>query len=90
MYYFQFQLTLEYIFNITNGYWTLYAVEINGNNTLFVTGAFPSAPLGFSYKCSKSLIFESGGVTLELPNIQVNFIRNIINMHFDSENKILY
>lgn len=69
-----FQLSVEYIFNIgSNGYWTLQGAEVGNDTRLEVVGEKPSAPNGFSYKCSKPLIFRNGSVTLRLNNIQVSW-----------------
>lgn len=73
-----FQLSIEYVFNITEGYWTLIAAEVDwskitGNSTLYLVEYSPAAPLEFSYKCSRTLTFRNGSIYLELANIQVNF-----------------
>lgn len=79
--FFLFQSNIGYIFNKTGGYWALVAVDIDfpniGNHTLLVVGDPPSAPVDFSYKCSRSLRFQNGyqngSVFVELSNIQVFF-----------------
>lgn len=73
-----FQLTIEYVFNISEGYWTLIAADVDwskitGNSTLYLVDDRPAAPLTFSYKCSRPLTFRNGSIYLELANIQVNF-----------------
>lgn len=76
----RFQLSVEYIFNIgANGYWTLQGAEVGNDTRLEVVGEKPSAPIGFSYKCSKPLVFRNGSVTLRLNNIQVSW--TTINAH---------
>lgn len=73
----EFQLSVEYIFNIgTNRYWTLQGAEVGNDTRLEVVGEKPSAPIGFSYKCSKPLLFRNGTVTLRLNNIQVRDTSN--------------
>lgn len=42
---------------------------------LTVEGETPYAPLTFSWKCSKSLVFKSDTITLTLENVQVRLIR---------------
>lgn len=72
-----FQLTIVYVFNISGGYWTLIAADVDwpkritSNNTLYLLDDQPSAPLTFSYQCSRPLIFQNGSISLELANIQV-------------------
>lgn len=71
------QLTIEYVFNVSEGYWTLIAADIDwaksgsSNKTLFLSGDRPTAPTTFSYKCSRPLVFGTNNYYLELPNIQV-------------------
>lgn len=47
-------------------------VEVNGIALFLSTKLLPSAPMGFSYTCSKSLVFENNGVSLQFSNIQVS------------------
>lgn len=90
-----FQPSFEYVFNISSGYWTLLAVDVlgalNGSMTLDVIGTRPSAPLGFSYKCSRPLIFRNGPVLLELANIQVStyfLSKNLLNLLFHTRKEL--
>lgn len=66
--------TLRFRFPITAGYWSLTSVEVEDKefkNTLEVVGEPPSAPLSFSHKCSRSLIFKNGTMSLTMENVQV-------------------
>lgn len=71
------QLTIEYVFNVTGGYWTLIGADIDweksggSNKTLYLNGDRPAAPTTFSYKCNNPLIFGTNNYYLELANIQV-------------------
>ncbi|XP_055314885.1 uncharacterized protein LOC129575377 [Sitodiplosis mosellana] len=70
------KLTIEYVFNISVGYWTLIGADIDwlkitSNNTLNLVDDRPSAPLTFSYQCSRPLFFRNGNIYLKLANIQV-------------------
>ena len=75
-----FQLTLRFKFPQANGYWSLAEVEVQEPSlrqyTLPVVGVEPSAPIGFSYKCSKTLVFRNGTTVLTLKNVQVSSIRH--------------
>lgn len=76
------KLSLRFRFPISGGYWTLVSVELEELSRaaeaprvteLLVVGEPPSAPLGFSYKCSASTLqFRSNSTVLTLENIQVS------------------
>lgn len=86
------KLTLRFRFPITpSGYWSLNSVEVEENGVttnLSVVGANPTAPLGFSYKCSSSLVFQNGTTNLKLENIQVETAMNGRNPFGDAYNCI--
>lgn len=68
-------MNLIFRFPITNGYWSLNSAEIRDQtrtlHILNVVGEGPTAPIGFSYKCSRALIFRNNSTSLTLRNIQV-------------------
>lgn len=73
------KLILRFRFPIADGYWRLTSVELeeatraeSPRTELFVVGEPPSAPLGFSYKCSSSIQFRHNSTVLSLENIQVS------------------
>lgn len=71
------KVILRFRFPISRGYWYLTSVELEENSKrteLAVVGEPPSAPIGFSYKCSSELEFRhaNSSTTLKLVNIQVN------------------
>lgn len=49
----------------------LSTVEVNGDELALSTKLLPSAPMGFSYTCSKTLVFKNKEFALQLSNIQV-------------------
>lgn len=75
--------TLKFRFEVESGYWSMNQVEVflldtkskddkNIETTLELdTGDTPYAPLGFSYSCSRQLVFRNGTTSLVLKNIQV-------------------
>lgn len=72
------KLTLRFWFPISGGYWSLVSVEVEdltrtgGSRTeLLVVGEAPTAPLGFSYKCSSAIVFQNNSTKLILENVQV-------------------
>lgn len=70
------KVILRFRFPISRGYWYLTSVELEENSKrteLEVVGEAPSAPIGFSYKCSSELKFRHANTstTLKLVNIQV-------------------
>lgn len=69
---------------MSSGYWTMNRVDVflldtknkdAGKSVDAVleleSGAAPYAPIGFSYSCSKQLVFRNGSIVLTLENIQV-------------------
>lgn len=50
----------------------LSAVEVDGEELALSTKLLPSAPMGFSYTCSKTLVFGNKDFSLQLSNIQVS------------------
>lgn len=90
---FSLQLTIEYVFNVTGDYWTLIGADIDweksgsSNTTLYLNGDPPAAPVTFSYKCSRPLIFGTNNYYLELANIQVCFGFALLShaIHYDDE-----
>lgn len=88
-----FQLTLKFRFEMSSGYWTMPKVDVflldtknkdAGKSVDAVleieSGTVPYAPIGFSYSCSKQLVFRNGSIVLTLENIQV---RIELGLHFD-------
>lgn len=78
------KLILRFRFPIVDGYWRLTSVELeeatraeSPRTELFVVGEAPSAPLGFSYKCSSSIHFRHNSTVLSLENIQVSVMHAI-------------
>lgn len=76
-------MSLIFRFTISNNYWSLNATEIIDQArtlaVLNVVGEEPSAPVGFSYKCSRALVFKNNGnLTLTLRNVQVNILLILI------------
>lgn len=74
------KLVLRFRFPISGGYWTLTSVELEEmsragesprKTELLVVGEAPTAPLGFSYKCSSAIVFRHNSTTLRLDNVQV-------------------
>lgn len=72
-------MTLRFRFPLAYGYWSLNMVEIERERlpveNLTVDGEAPTAPIGFSYYCSKKITFSNENQTLilKLENIQVSF-----------------
>lgn len=69
------------------GYWNMPKVDVflidtkskDASKTTDVTleiseGDAPYAPMGFSYSCSKQLVYRNGSTVLTLENIQVSLI----------------
>lgn len=77
MLFFFFQLTIEYVFNVSPDYWSLIGADIdweksaNGNVTLYLNDDRPEAPADFSYKCERNLVFGNKNYSLYFSNIQV-------------------
>lgn len=72
------QLTLRFKFPIIGGYWSLTSVEVEDaslvRTILNVVGKPPTAPIGFSYKCSETLVFRHNSTYIKINNIQVRKI----------------
>jgi hypothetical protein len=74
-----FQITLRFRFPISAGHWYLTSVEVEKDTTKFdltVVGKSPSAPIGFSYKCSRTLEFRHNSTVLILYGLQVRSKNN--------------
>ncbi|XP_055551449.1 uncharacterized protein LOC129733893 [Wyeomyia smithii] len=77
------KLTLKFRFEMDSGYWTMPKVDVflidtkskdgskSVDTTLEIEGDAPYAPIGFSYSCSRQLVFRNGSTVLTLENIQV-------------------
>jgi V-type H+-transporting ATPase S1 subunit len=68
------QVTLRFRFPTAGSAWSLTSVEVEKDANKFelnVVGKPPSAPFGFSFKCSRTLKFHANGTTLTLSDIQV-------------------
>lgn len=77
------KLTLKFRFEMDAGYWVMPKVDVflidtkskdaskTTDVTLEIDGDAPYAPMGFSYSCSKQLVFRNGSTILTLENIQV-------------------
>ncbi|XP_062551396.1 uncharacterized protein LOC134216519 [Armigeres subalbatus] len=78
------KLTLKFRFEMDAGYWNMPKVDVflidtkskDASKTTDVTleiseGDAPYAPMGFSYSCSKQLVYRNGSTVLTLENIQV-------------------
>ncbi|XP_001655580.2 uncharacterized protein LOC5580171 [Aedes aegypti] len=78
------KVTLKFRFEIDAGYWSMPKVDVQlidtkskdtsktPDTTLEISEAdTPYAPLGFSYSCSRQLVFRNGSTVLTLENIQV-------------------
>lgn len=76
IFFFLLQLTLRFKFPILGGYWSLTSVELEDPSLvktiiLNVVGKPPTAPIGFSYKCSETLVFRHNSTYIKINNIQV-------------------
>lgn len=77
------KVTLKFRFEMDSGYWTMTNVDVflidtkskdgskSIDTTLELEGDTPYAPIGFSYSCSKRLVFRNGSTVLTLEDIQV-------------------
>ncbi|XP_058812527.1 uncharacterized protein LOC131677033 [Topomyia yanbarensis] len=77
------KLTLKFRFEMDSGYWMMPKVDVflidtkskdgskSVDTTLEIDGDAPYAPIGFSYSCSRQLVFRNGSTVLTLENIQV-------------------
>ncbi|CAO1435343.1 unnamed protein product [Diamesa serratosioi] len=64
------KLPIKFLFRISSGSWEMAEVEYE-SIILNIVGIAPSAPLGFSYKCSNKFFYKKGNISLLLQNIQV-------------------
>lgn len=72
------QITLEFSFKQSAGWWTAVGVEVKfGLETTGISMQAPSPPdapsavLGRSYHCSLPLVYSNEDATLTLPDVQV-------------------
>lgn len=72
------KLFLRFNFTVNRGTWAMKSVDVDYKGTktvLNIEGGMynvPSAPIGFSYRCStRKMIFTNGNDTLELDDYQV-------------------